>query len=81
METKSINSKMEQKERAKQLSCSSSTLQLSRNDIKMHSPYKPNNPENSSKTSNDLKRPQMSSKDENDKAVSKKVKIKKIKRW
>ena len=81
METKSIYPKMKQKERAKQLSCSSSTLQLSRNDIKMHTPYKPNNPENSSKNSNDLKRPQMSSKDENDKVVSKKVKTKKFERW
>ena len=70
MEIKSINPKKKQKEIAKELGYSTSTLQRYRNDIKMQSHYKSNNRKRSSKTSNDLKRPQMTSNDENDKHVS-----------
>ena len=58
MEIKSINPKMKQKEVGKELGYSSSTLQRYRNDIKMQSSYKLNNPKSSPKTSNDLKTPQ-----------------------
>ena len=43
---------------------------------KTQNPYKSKNPKRSPKTSNDLKRPQMTSKDENGKPVSKNVKSK-----
>ena len=74
MEIKSINPKKKQKEIAKELDYSTSTLQRYRKDTKMQSPYKSNNPNRSSKTSNDLKRPQLTSKNAIDKPVSKKEK-------
>ena len=52
MEIKSINPKMKQKEIAKELGYSSSSLQRCRQDKKMQNPNKSNNPE---KTSKDLK--------------------------
>ena len=77
-EMKSINPKMKQMEVAKELGYSSSTFQRYRNDIKMQSPYKSSNPKITPKTSNDLKGPQMTSKNsnENDKLISEKVKPK-----
>ena len=56
MESKSINPKMKRKEIAKELGYSSSILQRHRNDIKMQSPYKSNNPTSPQKASSDLKR-------------------------
>ena len=69
---------MKQKEISEKLRYSSSTLQRYRQDIKMQSPYESNNPEKRQTTSNDLKRPQMTSEDTNeiDISVSKKVKTK-----
>ena len=78
MEIKSVNPKIKQNQLAKEVSCSSSTLQRYRIDINMLSPYRI--PPNSNKgkqifsnrehdlerlqrTSNDLKRPQTTSKD------------------
>ena len=69
---------MKQKEFAKEVGYSSSTLQRCRNDIKMQSTSKSNNPQRSPETSNDLRRPQLTSKDENSKLVSEKVKTKNI---
>ena len=56
MESKFVNPKMKQKQIAKELGYSSSTLQRYRYDIKMQSPYISNNARRSPKTSNDLKR-------------------------
>ena len=58
MEIKSIKPKMKQKEIAKDLRYSSSTLKRYRKEIKMQSPDKSNNPKRFSNTSNDLRRPQ-----------------------
>ena len=55
MEIKLTSPKVKQKEIATELGYSSSTLQSYRQDIKMQSPYKSNNPKRSPKTSNDLK--------------------------
>ena len=67
---KSINPKMKEKEIAKEPGY--------RYDTKMQNPHNSNNPKRPLKTSNDLKRPQMISKNanENDNTVSKKVKTK-----
>ena len=54
---------MKEKEIAKDLGYSSSTLQRRETDMKMQSPYKSNNPKRHSKTSNDHKKPQMTSKE------------------
>ena len=77
MEIKSMNPNLGQDQIAKKLGCSSSTLQRYRNDINMLSPYripansqkrkqKISNPEHDLEmlqmTSNDLKRPQLTSK-------------------
>ena len=78
MEITSINPKMKQKEIAKKLGFSNSTLQRYRNDIKMQSPYQSNNPKRPPKTSNDLKGPQMTSEDEKNETVFKKMKSKNI---
>ena len=79
MKIKSGNPKMKQKELAKELGYSSSTLQRYRQDIKMQSPHKLNNPKRRQMTSNGRKRPQMTSKNtnENDISVSEKSKNKK----
>ena len=73
MEIKSFNTQINEKEKAKDLGYSSSTLQSFRYDTKMQSPYYSNNLKRTPKTSYDLKRPQMTSEDakENDKPVSK----------
>ena len=52
MEIKSVHPKLRQDQIAKELGCSSSILQLYRNDIKMLSPY--GIPPNSNKKSKDL---------------------------
>ena len=89
METKYINLKLKLSKIAEELCCSSSTLQRYRQDINMLSSYRiPNSNkreqnisnhehdlEGPQLTSNDLKRLQMTSKDD-DKTVSKKVKTK-----
>ena len=76
MEIKPINSRKTQKKLQKKLVYSSSTLQRYRKDTKMRSTYESSNPKRTQKTSNDLKRPQITSKDanENVKPVSEKVK-------
>ena len=56
MEIKIRNPKIKQKEIAKEVGNSSSTLQRHKNDIKMESPYKIRNSKRFSKSSNDLKR-------------------------
>ena len=56
MEITSINPRMKQKEIAKDLAFSNSTLHCYRNDIKMQNPYQSINPKN-------LQRLQMTSKD------------------
>ena len=77
MRIKYENPKLKQSEKAKQLSCSSSTLQRFRNDINMLSPYRiqlnntkertknisKTNIDDNSHRKNDLKIPQMTSKD------------------
>ena len=64
MQNKSINPKLKQKEIAKELGDSSSTLERYRNDIKMKSPCKSNNLRRLPKTSNDdLNRLQMTSRE------------------
>ena len=64
VEIKSITRKMKQKELARELGFSSFTFQRYRQDRKMHSPYKSNKPKKKRQmTSNDLKRPQMISKE------------------
>ena len=75
MEIKTINPKMKQKEKAKELRYSISTLHLYSCDIKMPSPHESNNSRKTPKTSNDLNGPQMTSKypKKNDKPVSKNV--------
>ena len=55
-EIKSFNPKTKQSEKAKELGCSSSSLQRYRHDIKMQSPYISNHPKKTQKTSNGLKR-------------------------
>ena len=77
-EIKFMNPKLKQKKISNELCFLSSTIQLYRNDIKLQSPYKSNNPNITSKTSNDLKRSQMVSKDEIGKPVSKKLKSKNV---
>ena len=62
---KSIKPKLKQKEKAKELGYSSCTLQRYGYDIKLQSSYQSNNPKRTRKTSNDLKRPQITSKDTN----------------
>ena len=91
MENRSVNTKLEQSETAKELSCSSSTLKRYRNDINMISPYR--NPSNINKrkqkisniepeprrnqlSSNDLKQTQMSKFVEPIKPVKTKNKLK-----
>ena len=64
MEIKSVNLILRQDQIAKELGCSSNTLQRYRNDIKMLSPYRISS--NSKKTkrkvpNHDLERPQMTS--------------------
>ena len=61
MEKKSNNPKLTQKEIAKELGYSSSTLQRYRNDISMNSPYRYSEFKRPQMTSNDLKRPQLNS--------------------
>ena len=68
MEIKSINPKLKQSERTKELGCSSSTFQLYRQDTNMLSHYRipPNSNKRKDKISNrehDPERPQMTSKD------------------
>ena len=63
MEKKSNNPKLTQKEIAKELGYSSSTLQRYRNDISMNSPYRYNGFKRPQMTSNDLKRPRLTSND------------------
>ena len=68
MEIKSPNPKLKQSELAKELRCSSSTLQRYRQDINMLSPYRilPNSHKRKQKISNrehDLDRPQLTSDD------------------
>ena len=48
---------MKRKEITRELGYSSSTLQRCRNDERIQSSYKSDNPKRSSKTPNDLKRP------------------------
>ena len=55
-EIKSVNPKLTQSEKAKELGCSSSSLQRYRHDIKMQSPYISNHPKKTQKTPNGLKR-------------------------
>ena len=84
METNSVNPKLRQDQIAKELGCSSSTLQRYRNDIYRPSPYRiqPNSNKRKQKisyreydlerpqmTSNDLKRPQLTSKKATDENV------------
>ena len=58
MEYKSVNPRMKQKELAKELTYSSSTIQRYRQDIKLQSPCWSNSPKRLLMTSNDdLKRP------------------------
>ena len=74
-----MNSKLKQDQLAKELSYSSSNLQSYRHDIKKQSPHKLNAPKRTQKASNDLKRPQMTSKEPGnkiDEPVSKKGKLK-----
>ena len=66
MEIKTINPKMKQKELAKELGFSSSTLQRWRYHIIIQRPYKSNNPKTTATMLNSLKRPQMISKNENE---------------
>ena len=75
MEIKSIQSKMKQKEIAKELGFSSSILHRYRYEKEISSPYGSDDPKRSPKTSNDLKRPQMISEDafQYNKLFSKKV--------
>ena len=77
MENKSVNSNVNYNEKAKELGSSSSTLRLYRYDTKLHCLYKSNSHKRAPKTSNDLKRLQMASKDvhEKDKPVSENVHI------
>ena len=56
MEIKSVNPKLKKSEKAKEIGCSSSTLQRYRHDIKMQSPFESNDPKEIQKTSNGLKR-------------------------
>ena len=77
MEIKSINPKLKQKEMAKKVVFSSSSSKSYTNDRKMQKPYKLYNPtKNQKKTSSDLRRPQLTSKDANEvhKDVPQKVK-------
>ena len=62
-EVKTINPKMKQKEVSNELGFSNSTLQRFRLDTKMQNPYKSNNPKKRHMTSNDLKKPQKTSKE------------------
>ena len=61
MEMKSNNPKLTQKQIAKGLGYSDSTLKRYRNDINMQSPYRYNEPKRPQMTSNDPKRPQLTS--------------------
>ena len=70
MEIESANPKLRQDQLAKDLGCSSNTLQRHRQDIDMLSPYRihPNSHKRKQKISNreyDLERPPMTSKDLN----------------
>ena len=64
MENKSINPKFKKDQKAKPFGWSSSTLQRYRNDINMLASYKSpsNSNQRNQKTSSQLKRPQMTSK-------------------
>ena len=67
MEKKAVHTKLKQNQTAKELGCSSSTIQRYRNDINMLSLYRipPNTNKRKQKLSNcyhDLERPQMTSK-------------------
>ena len=53
-----INPKLKQKEEAEELRYSSPIFQHYRNDIKMQSLYKSNDPKKPLKSSNDFRRPQ-----------------------
>ena len=89
MEIKSMNPRLRQDQMAKELGCSSSTLQRYRQDINMLSPYgippktikrkqkisnREHDLERPQMTSNDLKRPQLTSNDPEVKPKKNKVK-------
>ena len=59
---KSLNPNLRQSGLAKELEMPCSSLQRYRHHLKRQSPYKSNTPLKTQKTSNDLKRPQMTSK-------------------
>ena len=63
MEIKPVNPKLEQDQKAKELGCSSSTSQPYRHERKLQSPCKSNGSKRIQKTSIDLKRPEMTSKE------------------
>ena len=63
MQHKSVSPKEKQTEIARDIGYSSSTLQRFRQGLKIQNPYKSNNPTKRLMTSNDLKRPQTTSKE------------------
>ena len=66
MDIKTINPKMKQKEIAKEVGYSSSTLQPYKQRYKNAKYFRLNNPKRTPKISIDRKRPQMASKDANE---------------